>query len=195
MNYKAIFLTLAAVAAGSQPAVADDWTGAYGGLSLGSVNFNQDFTTGGSTSAIPQDRQTALGAFVGYQIQSGSLVYGAELAYSKASFPPDGTFHISDTDLSYLDLTGRIGYSVGQTLMYAKAGYSHTDVKFTGPGAKVGIEGTVIGLGIDYKMQSSMIFGVDYSVRNLSGSTVFGGSNIKVKERGDAITLRIGYQF
>jgi len=183
------------MAAASQPAVADDWTGAYGGLSLGSVGFKQDLTMGGSTTAIPQDRKAALGAFAGYQVQSGSLVYGGELAYSMASFPPDGTFHISDTDLSYLDLVGRIGYSMGPALVYAKAGYSHADVKFTGPGATVGVEGTIFGLGMDYKLQNSMILGLEYSVRNLHGSTVFGGSAISVKERGDAVTLRIGYQF
>lgn len=179
----------------SGPGFAQDWTGAYGGLTFGQTTFDQVATVGGVPGPRTDERDTSIGGFAGYQVHSGALVYGGEIAVAKASFPPDGVIHISDTDYAYIDLSGRVGYAFGDLLVYGKAGLSHADVTYTGPGVTVGLDGTHFGIGADYALGEALFLGVDYTKRNLDGTTVFSGSTFEISDTSEAYGLRIGYRF
>lgn len=180
---------------GTSAGVAQDWSGAYAGLSLGRTTFDQVASSGGVPGPRTDELATSLGIFAGYQKQSGQLVYGAELALSKASFAPDGTIHISDTDYAYVDLSARLGYAVGPVLLYGKAGISHADVTYTGPGVTIGTDGTLLGIGADYAISDQIALGLDYTVRNLETDIEFGGSPFNIDDKSESLSLRLGYRF
>ncbi len=122
---------------------AQDWTGAYVGVTVGAARSDQSLSVNGGGSV--SQNATATGIVAGYQMQNGCLVYGAELAYAKASFAPDGVIHVSDTDLTYTDIKARVGYAMGKVLVYGTAGWSYTDLLFTGPGATMHTDGAPLG--------------------------------------------------
>jgi outer membrane immunogenic protein len=74
------------------------------------------------------------GGQLGYNFQSGAIVFGPEIDLgvmdlSKIQREPGGTREASIVDGGfYLDVTGRLGYSFGPALLYAKGGYAYESV-------------------------------------------------------------------
>ncbi|KCV83573.1 hypothetical protein ATO10_02395 [Actibacterium atlanticum] len=150
---------LPAVAGSADPAPADpavtqaapafgaggDWTGAYGGLSLGYGDF--DGAAGQNADG------TVGGIFAGYDWDLGDWVVGGALEYSAsdANFP--GTTGV--------DAIGRLklraGYDLGKTLVYGTVGAARANIDLGGGDAWD--NGYFVGFGAEHFLTESVTVG------------------------------------
>lgn len=135
------------------------WTGFYIGANAGGAigTASSDFSVAGTTFASVDNSLTGAvaGGQVGYNWQSGPMVYGleADIQYSAAS----GTLSAPcAAGLCGLALTanykqemswfgtvrGRVGYAAGGWLIYATAGYAYGDLKTTANASAPGATAT-----------------------------------------------------
>ncbi|MFW2541657.1 outer membrane protein [Primorskyibacter sp. 2E107] len=141
-----------------------DWTGPYAGLSL-SMNSG-DF---GNDTNFPGDGTgnlsgTGYGLLLGYNVQNGKWIYGAELAFSGADISGsddcvNASFECGAKIDRFASLRGRLGYAVGpQTMVFGLAGFAAADVHaYTDDSGVVGnngetkrANGYVFGLGLEH---------------------------------------------
>jgi outer membrane immunogenic protein len=135
------------------------WTGAYAGVHAG-------FGEGGAVG----------GGQIGYNWQSGRIVYGVEADFSLSSIGDDASGCIdgvgcafASTDLDWLaTVRGRVGYLIGPGILaYATAGFGiaswSAEVGATIPGmasARARFDGTetdfVFGFGVEGKISETM---------------------------------------
>ncbi len=105
------------------------------------------------------------GGTLGYDIQSGNVVYGAELEATES------TGRISTTGGRIeagrdLYAGGRLGFVVGDSaLLYAKAGYTNARVSYPGLGGDNG-DGVRVGAGVEYKLSDKMFARGEYRYSN-----------------------------
>jgi outer membrane immunogenic protein len=188
---------LSAAPTDAEPAVIEegvagsDWAGAYGGVSYS--RFSGDAFDG--VAVAQYQSETVPGAFVGYNLQRGRVVFGGELSYSNTSMMiiADGDDFLNPV----LDLRGRLGYSFGRTLVYGFAGYSRANMTVNGAVDDATVTGANYGVGIDLTVGKKLFVGLDYSIRNMSGTATTGGGvgtfdiDTDVKNLG----LRVGLNF
>jgi outer membrane immunogenic protein len=155
------------------------WTGFYVGLNAGGAigNAESDFSVGGTTFASVNNPLTgaAVGGQVGYNWQSGPMVYGLEtdIQWSNAqgtlSAPcvaglcgPGLTANYSQEVSWFGTVRGRVGYASGGWLLYATGGYAYgqlvTDANATAPGVSASfsardfVNGWTAGGGIEVQV-------------------------------------------
>jgi outer membrane immunogenic protein len=181
------------------------WTGFYagvhGGYGWGDVDVTDVFIYNADPRADNSFDSDGLiaGVQVGYNIQRGNLVFGveADLGYMNLSsslstdLPAannDPRNALSGTyDLSgglYGDLTGRLGYATGKTLLYAKGGVAFVNAELStdyvganctttgncGPRnpSKFAFEseetlvGWTVGVGVEYALSPSLSLKLEY---------------------------------
>jgi outer membrane immunogenic protein len=123
------------------------------------------------------------GGQIGYNLQSGNVVYGLEadlgvldLSGSGATQLQGGRAPLTATYSAsggfYGDITGRLGYAVGRTLFYAKGGAAFLNADFdshyTGKYAEFDYQdsdtfwGWTIGGGVEYKLRPGWSLKVEY---------------------------------
>lgn len=141
------------------PQMDAEWDGFYGGL-LGGMQGGEI-----NPGAFTFD-STTYGGFAGYNFQKGQMVFGAEIAAQMGSidFPPS-----FDVDM-LVDAKVRLGYSLGDALVYASGGYS----TFGSTAFAFAAKGWNAGAGIDYAVTDMFFVGGEYVYRNLP-TTVPGG--------------------
>jgi len=123
------------------PTVADgNWTGAYGGLSVG----YGDVTAGANSG----DGAT-YGLSLGYDQDFGQWVLGAGLDYENTDITVDG----NDID-NTARLKLRAGYDLGQGLVYATAGAVRMDVAGVGDD-----NGYFAGVGYEHMLTDQVSVG------------------------------------
>ena len=213
------YLTLTALALGltASPALADDeadWTGFYAGVHGG---FNQtrsatDVTLGGawSTEAASlrgfvannmaerqRDDGYNLGAQIGYNYQTGSLVLGVE---ADTSFLPgsetvsSGALRVPRTPtLSYTftnsinakrmsSIKAKAGVAFGNTLIYGEGGWAWTKARFgttvtsSGNYLKAGelektMDGFVVGGGLEQRLGDNLSVRLSYNYADQGTAT------------------------
>jgi outer membrane immunogenic protein len=184
------FISAGFLAGSFQPSAAQDRSGFYGGIAAG-ANVSGDFLsvpnngfppTGGSLSG-------QLGSvFIGYNIQRGALVYGAELAVSVSDVGGGGLSGGRVFD-SYTDLKARAGYAFGDLLAYGVAGLSQGNLP-------AGVErfafrGPSYGIGVDYRIDSGIFTGAEYLIRDLEEDAPGG----HLEADGGSLSLRLGIEF
>lgn len=161
----AIALTAPAFAGGiADPAPApvivpiepvEDWTGAYGGLQVGTF-ADATFLIGGEADT----EATIYGAFAGYRYDFGRIVVGAEIDYmvGQGEVLGGGAF---DYDVDYLTRFGiEVGYDLGDVLVYATAGIA--DIELTDQfGTTITSEGQFFGAGADYRLSDNFTVGAE----------------------------------
>jgi outer membrane immunogenic protein len=177
----------AALAAEAPPA---DWSGFYVGLHLGGANGNSEWT---DLVAGPIGGHSPTG-FVGggqagYNFQRGAWVFGPEVSLSGSTV--DGR-HLDTQfqgpspqyDKSAVDLfgaaTGRLGYSWGPLLTYAKAGigWAHTTYSLNGyyaPNLQFAVGddtriGPTVGAGLAYALSPSWSAFLEYDYLRLGSA-------------------------
>jgi outer membrane immunogenic protein len=120
------------------------------------------------------------GVAVGYDAQMGGAVIGAEAEYSDSSNRAcEGARTIADPRLCLkagrdLYVGGRVGTAVGEsTLLYAKAGYTNADAKFTEDDGeeeitlgKSHLDGIRVGAGVEQKLGSKAYIKGEYRYSN-----------------------------
>jgi outer membrane immunogenic protein len=203
MNLRILALSAVAIASGLNPlsARADGysrpvsvyspvpfigWTGFYIGGHLGGawsdVSWENVNLTG---ERVNNDASGFIGGGqIGYNQQFGNVVLGVEGTLSGSTL--DGDFRSGkkvpvtySTEVSTIaTLTGRLGFTVNQWLVYGKAGWAGVQIDVIGQNAALGDNfsfddwrsGWTIGAGIDYKVARNISLGVEYSLIDLGSS-------------------------
>ena len=153
-----------AQAADRDQSTAYDWTGLY----VGGVG---SYTTGDDTwSDGPYDLDDSFfgGVFAGYNQQFGNVVLSAEIV---------GQFgKMKETEFPTLwyqnmvDVKARLGFAFDRALVYVASGYSIANIEEDG--GHFSMDGYNIGGGVDFAATENLIFGVEYSYRNVDGTCI-----------------------
>jgi outer membrane immunogenic protein len=155
-----------------------DWSGFYGGLSLGDGDVS-------GSSVIGDDMNGLLyGIHGGYNMDFGSYVLGAEIDYSGADITDD-TIGL-DVE-SVLRGKVRLGYDAGQYMPYAVIGAA----QLTTTGAIDDMDnGYLYGVGFDYAVADNMILGAELLQHDFED---YAGSGIDVS--ATTVAVRVSYRF
>ncbi len=174
-------------------AAATNWSGFYAG---GMVSFDTGsdvilYDFGSPLGADPLSSIIALGGFVGYNFQRGSMVFGGEFAASSGGIRIEG-----DTTSGYdaiFDLKVRLGFSIGKALPYLVMGHSFSNFDRYGADNFPG-SGLSYGAGMDFALNEHLFVGAEYLVRDLSGawSTDPNWTNSATIQSAQ---LRVGWKF
>lgn len=164
----------APVAVAAPVSYGNDWSGAYGGLSLGYGDVDADGVTGDFEG-------TTFGGHIGYNYDMGNVVLGAELeAVGTDDFVNDAT----GLELEQvLRAKVRAGYDAGAYLPYVTAGVAQATVNGDDD------NGYFYGLGVDYALSDS--FTVGGEVLRHEFEDFNGGADITA----DTVGLRVSYNF
>lgn len=188
------------------PAVVYNWTGFYIGGHVGG-----EF---GDSSSIQGDNGRFMGGVQGgadYQF-APNWVIGIEAQYSwldsnnNGRLFPGGTVLQANND-QLGSVTGRIGYTWGPTLLYAKGGYAWKDGNsinvttagiaqpFTTSGnAK---DGYTVGAGLEYMFAPNWSAKVEYQYYNFGNTTITSGppSVVGASFNNDEHTIKAGLNY
>ncbi len=130
-----------------------NWTGFYIGGHIGGAFPGEDNVLAGS-----RDGTFMGGVQGGYDMQfAPNWVLGLEANYSFLST----NSNIDNRGLG--SVTGRLGYTWGPTLLYAKGGYAWADTRFSnGFGGDGGRDGYTVGGGLEYLFTQNWSGKVEY---------------------------------
>lgn len=185
-----VLMTAAAFAAVGGMVSAQDWGGAYIGLSANSGDGNLDLI--GSPFAYKIDGGTELGIYAGYNhVLASNLVLGGELSYSSV----DGS-SMPITPWGYdgmLQVRARVGYAMDNIMPYIALGMAKTDFNIAGV-IVTDESGITFAVGLDYMMNDKMSLRFEYNearFNSVGEPTIFPPdvADLKVK------TLTIGAAF
>ncbi|RYX91082.1 MAG: porin family protein, partial [Bradyrhizobiaceae bacterium] len=130
-----------------------NWTGFYIGGHIGGAFPGENNLVGGSS-----DGTFMGGGQIGYDMQfSPNWVFGIEANYS-----------FKDTNSSFANrglgsVTGRLGYTWGPAMLYAKGGYAWADTRFTnGFAGDGGRDGYTVGGGMEYMFTQNWSGKIEY---------------------------------
>ena len=148
-----------------------DWTGFYGGLSLGNLSADaNDF----------DDSEMVYGLQGGYDYDFGQFVVGGELDYQTGEDIDLGGIEVDDIFRAKV----RGGYDLGQTLVYGTIGAAQLN---TSEGDDTGLVG---GVGIEYKVTEQITVGGEYLAHKFDD---FDDSGVDVD--ADTVSLRANFRF
>lgn len=185
----AVLLTVASAS------FAQDLTGFYAGGSMATHSGGHVYD---GDSGDPYDLEgPAFGVFAGYMMTSGNLSYGGEIAASRGGVyeyysPSDTSYKDEYEYTSFIDLKGRLGYSMNSVMLYGTVGLSRghfvSDVVDS-----INVNGNLFGLGAEYKVNEKFFVGAEYLRRNYDFYDPFQDSDIEAKV--DSLSLRAGISF
>ncbi len=163
--------------------VADrgNWTGFYGGASLGYGDFDGEV---GGTKVLNGDGAVG-GVQLGYRWDLGNTVIGVEGAYSVADIKDDS---VDAKIKNKADLKLQLGYDMGQSLVYATAGASWA--KASVAGSNFSDNGWVAGIGYDYDLGNNWVVGAEYLYNKYDNF-----DNTSLDLDGSSIAFRANYRF
>lgn len=188
-------LVFAALVAGmlASPAMAQDEEEHFEGPRIEAL-FGYDQVRGGSEATDEFDGDSEdifYGAAIGYDFQSGMLMYGAEAEISGAGHSYEestqgfafdgsivsGTARIDSATEYYVG--ARVGLVGGRSTLYVKAGYamSGIDLDFNGTvdgtptryDADIDLDGLRLGVGAEYKVTDRAYIKAEYRYTDFSG--------------------------
>lgn len=152
-----------------------NWQGFYAGgqFALGQGELESYINGVQATDLFTEG--SLYGGFMGYNFQTGNLVFGAEASYMLGELAdPSANPHELTTE-GFLDLKARAGYATGSFLLFGFAGYSTATIPEI-PGTQqipsipsLPLSGLNYGVGVDYQINDRIFVGVDYTMRNLAG--------------------------
>ncbi|WP_322891078.1 MULTISPECIES: outer membrane protein [unclassified Yoonia] len=182
-------LAVAAIALTPAASMAQDWTGAYGGISFGGSDIEATVKPLDDLK-LPGDGSST-GLFAGYNYQVGGIVYGAEFDFDATNY------NVSDLVLveSTARLKARIGAPVGNGLVYGVAGVVGASTNSVlpdglGPVSNFAVEdgvGYLIGAGYDMKFGDNLLAGAEVLYHEFDDDAL----NVEVT----TLRLRVGYTF
>ena len=151
---------------------AFNWTGFYaginGGYGFGKTNWTD--TTGATTGDFNFTGALA-GGTVGYNIQTGSWVWGFEADGAYSSLKGTDAAACCETKNDWLATArGRFGFAFGQWLSFVTAGAAFGDVKMTAVGfgsATATRFGWTAGGGLEYAFMGAWSAKVEYLYADL----------------------------
>tara|TARA_R110002124_G_scaffold1840_6_gene12068 strand:+ start:14 stop:775 length:762 start_codon:yes stop_codon:yes gene_type:complete len=163
-----------------------DWTGGYGGLSLGApLGTNMFSASGGASNSSPGAWTGArFGGTLGYDRQRGNLVFGAALDITggdvTATSTTSGTFSCVGGCVTTLQegvaLRGRIGMADDRNLVYFTAGAAQARVATSaigvGPLATTNQTGWTAGFGVERAVRDNLSIGLEYLFTDLGTQVI-----------------------
>lgn len=186
------------------PQAVYSWTGFYIGGHIGGA-FS------GDNSLFGDNARFIGGVQGGYDYQFASnWVIGIEAQYSwmtrtnTNALLPGGNL-LTDNDRGLGSVTGRLGYSWGPTLLYAKGGYAFRDndlgvsaggapVAFTTSGNRR--DGYTVGAGLEYMFTPNWSAKAEYQYYNFGNTTLTGPAAIAgTRFRDDDHTVKVGLNY
>ncbi len=190
------------------PEAVYNWTGFYIGGHVGGA-------FAGDNSLQGNDGRFLGGVQGGFDYQfATNWVIGAEAQYSWLAnnnnggvlFPGSGTLVTANSD-QLGSVTGRLGYTWGPALLYAKGGYAWRDnanigasiggvpVAFTTDGNHK--DGYTVGAGLEYMFAPSWSAKIEYQYYNFGNTTFTGGPAdvIGSRFRDDEHTVKAGINY
>lgn len=204
VNFKLTQICLSAViiTAASTNAFAQDWSGAYAGISLSQhqgdytdyIN-NEKVVISGVTWPAKRSGDM-VGLYGGYRIQTGSFVVGPELAFRSG----DLTYELAPGNKipNLKSLGVKAGYILGNSLVSIGASYfsgsiSPTSVETNG---KADFSGTEFSIGFDYLVTDDVTLGLVATTRSFDGARYsLVQTDYETRAEDSSIELRLGYNF
>ncbi|MGA7810554.1 outer membrane protein [Bradyrhizobium sp.] len=188
------------------PAVIYNWTGFYIGGHLGGAFAD-------SNSLAGSGGQFLGGVQGGFDYQfTSNLVTGIEAEYSWMSsnntsltFP--GPTVITSRNDQLGSVTGRLGYTWGPGLLYAKGGYAFRDnpnIAVSAGGVPVAFattgnhqDGWTVGAGLEYMFAPNWSAKAEYQYYNFGSTTFTGGPApiVGTRVRDDDHTVKVGVNY
>ncbi|TGN57496.1 porin family protein [Paracoccus liaowanqingii] len=160
-------------AAASSAPLARNWSGFYAGAQIGygtlgaSVDLENIPGVDWAPKASLTDGDFAYGLHAGYNAQRGRFVYGAEFAVSSGNSRLGGSYEGVEGGAE-MDRTsrivGRVGYDLGDALVYATSGLARAKVSTFGLAGDESytFDGYVLGVGIDFRVTDNVLLGAEY---------------------------------
>jgi outer membrane immunogenic protein len=188
-----------------------NWTGAYAGINGGYGWGNASISDPSFTTFGARATGWLGGGTLGYNMQTGSWVWGVEgdVDYStiKATNTTDCKTSGCEFRNSWLGTgRGRIGYAFDRFLVYGTGGAAFGDMKFTRPsggGSNTKSESTTklgwtVGGGVEYALMGAWSVKAEYlyvDLGNFSCSPATCGSSTTIKMPLNIARLGVNYRF
>jgi outer membrane immunogenic protein len=201
--------------------VGVDWSGAYAGAHVGGVWATDRVTDLDGYGLLPSPLSNkGSGVFgggqLGYNWQRGNVVFGveADLGAMNVSHTVVNTAFGSNPFASidnnfYGDVTGRLGYTFGPALVYAKGGFAYFDgdAKAVNPGrtfaSATTFTGWTVGGGVEYALSPAWSVKAEYqhfdfgSQNSILNGCCVGGNLFPFRYEHDltADTVQVGVNY
>ncbi len=173
------------------------WSGPYAGVSLG-YGFSGSTEIGSPYNNDVSTDGFLLGAFGGYNWQSGNIVAGAEADIGYSWLKGDNAGFESNSGVEG-SLRARLGYVVSPNiLLYATAGGAAKDVEVSGLGTSDSntMLGWTAGAGADIMITENIFGRVEYRYTDFGSDTFdVGGGSVDVDEKDNRINFGLGVKF
>jgi len=168
------------------PAPIYNWTGFYIGGHVGGAFPGEDNALIGS-----RDGTFMGGVQGGYDYQfAPNWVFGLEANYSFK----DTNSNFDNRGLG--SVTGRLGYTWGPALLYAKGGYAWADSRFTnGFGGDGGRDGYTVGGGLEYLFTQNWSGKVEYQYYDFGDVTFLTPTRAVGGFKNDEHTIKAGLNY
>jgi outer membrane immunogenic protein len=168
-----------------------NWTGFYIGGHVGGA-FGGDNNILAPGFASGNEGRFMGGVQAGYDYQfAPNWVMGLEANYS-----------FLDTGSSFANrglgsVTGRLGYTWGPAMLYAKGGYAWADSRFSnGFGGNGGRDGYTVGGGLEYMFTQNWSGKIEYQYYNFGTVNVFDPAGLPAGSfRNDEHTIKAGLNY
>ncbi|MFZ2160214.1 MAG: outer membrane beta-barrel protein [Bradyrhizobium sp.] len=190
------------------PAVVYNWTGFYIGGHLGGA-------FAGDNSLQSSDARFLGGVQAGFDYQfAQNWVIGAEAQYSWLNADnnngvlfPGGTLVTGGNNNQLGSVTGRVGYTWGPALLYAKGGYAWRDsnnIGVTVAGAPAAFttdgnhkDGYTVGTGLEYMFAPNWSAKAEYQYYNFGNTTITAGPPdvVGARFRNDEHSVKVGLNY
>lgn len=175
------------------------WTGLYVGLQAGYGSADAYHFTPGGVYGSPEIDGFIGGGTLGYNFQTGQVVWGIETDFSFADMSGRESCGIGLTCRASLDwlwtIRGRVGLDMNGWMPYFTGGFAVADVSASdnlGSGSDT-VSGWTIGGGLEVKLDRNWSFKGEYLYVDLDDSFSIGGSGRASIE--DLHIVRAGLNF
>lgn len=173
------------------------WSGPYAGVTLG-YGFSGSTDAGAPISNEISTDGFLLGAFGGYNWQSGNIVAGAEADVGYSWLEGDNAGFTSESGVEG-SLRARLGYVVSPNiLLYTTAGGAAKDLEISGAGTSDSnaMIGWTAGAGADIMVTENIFGRVEYRYTDFGNEDFnLGGSSVDVDEKDHRINFGLGMKF
>ena len=212
---------LVMMACGAQASDNNYWKGAYLGGHVGGGwgPHDADIDVGGLVGvAIPLDqRGVVAGLHAGFNHLSGPWLAGLEATFalstldgatavSADAFVPGMVVHTNSDTRWLASVVGRVGYTRGPLLVFAKGGLAVADIEFRGysevggmvlGGATAGglRTGWATGVGLEYAVSRAWSVRVDYDRTDFGSKSYEVGAPTVITLEPDVHTVRAGLSY
>jgi outer membrane immunogenic protein len=196
------------------------WQGFHVGGHLGGAWSNVDpvsnviFLNGGGTIAVSGFSNSGIvGGFqFGYDIQWGNFLYGIEADFggmdntaSARFYAPGRVLYVNSAGGFYGDITGRGGFILGNTLIYAKGGFAFFtgDIQVSDPVDLINqnsgtFTGWTIGAGVEYQISPRWTVKAEYLYYDFDNSNFSCCSGYNSNRLDNSLTMntvKIGFNY